>query len=312
MVELENQLVGWHQMDLKHLNRQLVGRCKVFVEFLAASHFYKVHYKLSDVEEGCIAMEKTTDHPVGKIGQQGHEFFGLDGASFCGRENLLGWSVAARRDAKAGWIQQDESKLLLRKALFSVERSKDESLRQYTTRRLAQIEAAEAAALVTMPTTTWGTVLKEGARLTKQSEKNLNTLLNGSTDLDDVARALNMLDLDTQEGIIKAAVKPVVHSHDSHGRSLSRTVPSAVEQTSSNLGRRFLGVWGLYRCSGSRCGLRAPSCSSCQRRIAVNAITGGRLVAGLNFCSPLFQNWQHQPCDGNLDFVSKGPPQIFS
>ena len=113
---------------------------------------------------------------------------------------------------RLGWIQEDESKLLLRKALFSVERGKDESLRQYTTRRLAQIEAASAAALVTMPTTTWGTVLKEGARLTKQSEQNLNTLLNGSTELDDVARALNMLDVESQEGIIKAAVKPVVHS----------------------------------------------------------------------------------------------------
>ena len=96
--------------------------------------------------------------------------------------------------------------------LFSVERGKDESLRQYTTRRLAQIEAVSAAALVTMPTTTWGTVLKEGARLSKQSEQNLNTLLNGSIELDDLARALNMLDVESQEGIIKAAVKPVAHS----------------------------------------------------------------------------------------------------
>ena len=45
------------------------------------------------------------------------------------------------------------------------------SLRQYTTKRLAQIEAASTAALViTMPTA----VLKEGTRLTKQSkQKNL-------------------------------------------------------------------------------------------------------------------------------------------
>ena len=48
-----------------------------------------------------------------------------------------------------------------------------------------------------MPTTSWGTVLKEGARLSKQSEQNLNTLLNGSTELDDVARALNMLDVES-------------------------------------------------------------------------------------------------------------------
>ena len=85
-------------------------------------------------------------------------------------------SILKVLDAKAGWIQEDESKLLLRKALFSVERGKDESLRQYTTRRLAQIEAASTAALVTMPTTTWGSVLKEGARLTKQSEQKFNTL----------------------------------------------------------------------------------------------------------------------------------------
>ena len=94
-----------------------------------------------------------------------------------------------------------------------MERGKDESLRQYTTRRLAQIEAASAAALVTMPTTTWGTVLKEGARLTKQSEQNLNTLLNG-----DVAGALNMLDVESQEGIIKEAVKPVAHSFMETGK----------------------------------------------------------------------------------------------
>ena len=49
-------------------------------------------------------------------------------------------------------------------------------------------------------------------QLTKQSEQNLNTLLNGSTELDDVARALNMLDVESQEGIIKAVVKLVVHS----------------------------------------------------------------------------------------------------
>ena len=69
-----------------------------------------------------------------------------------------------------------------------------------------------------MPTTTWCTVLKEGARLSKQSGQNLNTLLNGSTELDDVATALNMLDVEIQEGIIKAAVKPVVHSFMEVGR----------------------------------------------------------------------------------------------
>ena len=52
-------------------------------------------------------------------------------------------------------------------------------------------------------------MLKEGARLSKQT---LNTLLNGSTELDDVARALSVLDVESQEGIIKAVVKLVAHS----------------------------------------------------------------------------------------------------
>ena len=73
-------------------------------------------------------------------------------------------SILKVLDAKAGWIQEDESKLLLRKALSSVERGKDESndnTRQEGWRR------SRRPLLVTMPTTTWGTVLKEGARLTK-------------------------------------------------------------------------------------------------------------------------------------------------
>ena len=167
-----------------------------------------------------LRWKMTTDHPVEKLGTKVMNSLDWTVQAFVdariSTEALLQpdavESILRVWDAKAGWIQEDESKLLLRKALFSVERGKDESLRQYATRRLAQIEAASAAALVTMPTTTWSTVLKEGARLTKQSEQNLNTLLNGSTELDDVARALNMLDVESQEGIIKAAVKPVVHS----------------------------------------------------------------------------------------------------
>ena len=168
----------------------------------------------------------TTDHLVEKVGTKVMNSLEWTVQAFVdGRfstEALLQpdavESILKVLDAKVGWMQEDESKLLLRKALFSVERGKDESLRQYTTRRLAQIEAASAAALVTMPTTTWCTVLKEGARLSKQSEQNLNTLLNGSTELDDVARALNMLDVESQEGIIKAAVKPVAHSFMEAGK----------------------------------------------------------------------------------------------
>ena len=183
----------------------------------------------------------TTDHPVEKLGTKVMNSLDWTVQAFVdariSTETLLQpdavESILKVWDAKAGWIQEDESKLLLRNALFSVEKGMDESLRQYTTRRLAQIEAASAAALVTMPTTTWGTVLKESAKLTKQSELNLNTLFNGSTELDDVARALNMLDVESQEGIIKAAVKPVVHSFMETGK-FSESQPCEEETDEPN------------------------------------------------------------------------------
>ena len=136
-----------------------------------------------------LRWKMTTDHPVEKLGTKVINSLDWTVQAFVdgkiSTEALLQpdavESILRVLDAKAGWIQEDESKLLLRKALFSVERGKDESLRQYTTRRLAQIEAASAAALVTMPTTTWGTVLKEGARLTKQSEQNLYSFMETGT-----------------------------------------------------------------------------------------------------------------------------------
>ena len=152
-----------------------------------------------------LRWKMTTDHPVEKLGTKVMNSWDWTVQAFVdariSTEALLQpdavESILKVLDAKAGWVQEDESKLLLRKALFSVERGKHKSARQHTTRKLAQIEAASAGALVTMPTTSWGTVLKEGARLSKQSEQNLNTLLNGSTELDDVARALNMLDVES-------------------------------------------------------------------------------------------------------------------
>ena len=252
-------MVARSEMDSNSCRGQLVARCEIIEEFLARSgsldcslwlslskvgHFRTSHVswvlcKLSDVEEGRSEVEDDHGSSCGETGYQGHELLGLDGASIRGCKDLHGSTSTTRRcgvnfeglGRQVGWIQEDESNLLLRKALFSVERGKDESLRQYTTRRLAQIEAASAAALVTMPTNTWGTVLKEGARLTKQTEQNLNTLLNGSTELDDVARALNMLE--SQEGIIKAAVKPVVHSFMETGK-FSESQPCEEETDEPN------------------------------------------------------------------------------
>ena len=207
-------MVAESEMDSSFCSEQLVGRCEIVglvarsgplgrsfwlflskVGYFRTSHVSWVLHKLSDVEEGCSEVEDDHGSPCGETGYQGHELFGLDGASIRGCKDLHGNTSATRCcgvnfegfGCQGRWIHEDESKLLLRKSLFSVERGKGESLRQYTTRRLAQIEAASTASLVTMPTTTWGTVLKEGARLTKQSEQNLNTLLNGSTELDDVA-----------------------------------------------------------------------------------------------------------------------------
>ena len=76
-------------------------------------------------------------------------------------------------------------------------------------------------------------MLKEGARLSKQSEQNLNTLLNCSTELDDVARALIKLDVEIQEGIIKAAVKPVVRSFMAAGK-FSENQPCEEEKEEPN------------------------------------------------------------------------------
>ena len=223
-----------------------MGRCKIIVEFLGGSGSLGCSFHLSVSKVGCLRAptfpkfsanylmwrktvlrwKVTSDNPVEKLGTKVMNSLDWTLQAFVDARIFTETplqpdaveSILKVLDAKAGWIQEDESKLLLRKPLFSVERGKGESLRQYTTRRLAQIEATSTAALVTMPTTTWGTVLKEGARLSKQSEQNLNTLLNGSTELDDVARARNMLVVESQEGIIKAAVKPVVHSLMEAGR----------------------------------------------------------------------------------------------
>ena len=198
-----------------------------------------------------LRWKMTTDHPAEKLGTKVMNSLDWTVQAFVdariSTEALLQpdavESILKVWDAKARWIQEDESKLLLRKALFSVERGKDESLRQYTTRRLAQIEAASEAALVTMPTTTRGTVLKEGARLTKQSEQNLNTLLNGSTELDDVARALNMLDVESQEGIIKAAVKPPSRKLE-HSLRVSHVKKRQTNRTTSQMKKKnFVLLW---------------------------------------------------------------------
>ena len=57
--------------------------------------------------------------------------------------------------------------------------------------------------------------------------------MNGSTELDDVARALNILDVESQEGIIKTAVKTVVHSFMETGK-FSESQPCEEETDEPN------------------------------------------------------------------------------
>ena len=124
--------------------------------FHGASKFSRAQRRIFDVEEGCPASDgkepRTTRWRnwatrlcalwIGRCKA-------FADASFSSEAVLQPESVESilkALDAKTGWIQEDESKVLLRKALFcSMERGKDESLRQHTTRRLAQIEAASAA-----------------------------------------------------------------------------------------------------------------------------------------------------------------------
>ena len=214
-------------MDSSLCSKQLVGRCEILglvarsvplgrslclylskVGHFRTSRVSWVLRKLSDVEEGCSEVEDDHGSPCGETGYQGHELFGLDGASIRGCKDFRRSASATRRRGInpegfgcQGWLDPG-GRVQTSLAKGTVQRGKRQRgvSATNTTRRLAQIEAAFTAALVTMPTTTWGTVLKEGARLTKQSEQNLNTLLNGSTELDDVARALNMLDVESQEG----------------------------------------------------------------------------------------------------------------
>ena len=245
-------------MDSSSCSGKLLGRCEIVglvarygplgrsfwlflskVGYFRTSHVSWVLRKLSDVEEGCSEVEDDHESPCGEAGYQGHELFGLDGASIRGCKDLRGSTSATRRCGVNlegcgchGWLNPG-GRVQTPLAKGTVQRGKEvrtRSLRQYTTRRLAQIEAASTAALVTMPTTTWGTVLK----------------VNGSTELDDVARALNMLDVESQEGIIKAPVKLVVHLWKlEHSLRLSFVKKRQTKQTTSQMRKKknFVFPW---------------------------------------------------------------------
>ena len=92
---------------------------------LRTSQLSGVHCELLDVEKGCSEMEDDHRPSRRETGYQGHELSGLNGAVIREWENLHRSilhpdgveSILKVLDAKVGWIQEDESKLLLRKAL---------------------------------------------------------------------------------------------------------------------------------------------------------------------------------------------------
>ena len=107
-------MVARSEMDSNSCSGQLVGRCEIVVKFLARSgsldcslwlslskvgHFRTSHVswvlcKLSDVEKGRSEVEDDHGSPCGETGYQGHELFGLDGASIRGCKDLHGSTSA--------------------------------------------------------------------------------------------------------------------------------------------------------------------------------------------------------------------------
>ena len=239
-------MVARSEMDSNSCSGQLVGRCEIIVEFLARSgsldcslwlflskvgHFRTSHVswvfcKLSDVEEGRSEVEDDHGSPCGETGYQGHELFGLDGASIRGCKDLHGSTSAIRCCGVnleglgcQGWLDPG-GRVQTPPAKGTIQRGKRQGRVSATIhdKKVGADRGSLRSRSGYHANNHLGKVLKEGARLTKQSEQNLNTLWNGSTELDDVARALNMLDVESQEGIIKSAVKPVVHSFMETGK----------------------------------------------------------------------------------------------
>ena len=184
---------------------------------------FRVHRELLDVEKGCSEMEDDHRPSRREAGYQDHELSGLDGAGIRGWENLHGSPSAARRCGVNFEGLGCQGRLDPRKrvqtpsAKGTLQRGKRQG-RVSATVHGKKVSADRSGLSGHHADDHRGTVLKEGARLSKQSEQNLNTLLNGSTELDDVAKALNLLDVERQEGLIKAAVKPVVRFFMEAGR----------------------------------------------------------------------------------------------
>ena len=184
----------------------------------------------------------TTDHPGGEIGQQGetgyqgHELTLWTGRckAFVDGKNLFQARRCGINFEGLGMPRPAGSRKTSPNSFSMRKRQGRVSATIHDKSGLAQIEAGHhdddrPGALV----------LKEGLVGHSSQNRRRNALLNGSTELDDVARALNMLDVESQEGIIKAAVKPAVRSHN-ESQKIQRK--SAVRRRESNRAKKKSNV----------------------------------------------------------------------
>ena len=167
-----------------------------------------------------LRWKRTHGSSGGEAVPQGHEHSGLDGTGLCGREALHRSPSAAQRcgvdfeglgrqgrldpgrriqaSLAKGTLQRGERQGRVPAAVHNKEVGADRGSLCGSSRRHANGHLVHNL---------------EGRRAAvKAVRTEPQYTLEGSTELDVVARALDMLDVDAQEGITKAAVKPVVHS----------------------------------------------------------------------------------------------------
>ena len=167
-----------------------------------------------------LRWKRTTDHPVEKLGHKVMKSLVWTVQAFVDErlstEALLQPQRCGvdfeglGRQGPAGSRKTDPS--------FSCEghssagRGRDESLRQYTNKEVGADRGSLCGSSRRRANGHLGHNLEGRRAAVKAVRTEPQYTLDGSTELDVVARALNMLDVDAQEGITKAAVKLVVHS----------------------------------------------------------------------------------------------------
>ena len=158
------------------------------------------------MEEGRSEVEDDHGSPCGETGYQGHELFGVDGASIRGCKDLHGSTSATRccgvnlEGLGCQGLLDPGGRVQTPPAKGTVQRGKRQG-RVSATIHDKKV-GADRGSLRSRSGYHANNHLEHSAEGRREVDKTV-------TELDDVARALNMLDVESQEGIIKAAVKPV-------------------------------------------------------------------------------------------------------